>query len=71
MNVQAFQEAQARDLQTIHYSWEEFDLKMKEFQIACRYAKWDEAEAARFEALAFLEVNFDSFAAMYKRSASV
>ena len=68
LTEQDLSEAQSTDLKTISYSWEQFNLKVNEFQIAARHGHWDDACDARDAALAYIECNLDAFARVYRRA---
>jgi hypothetical protein len=61
------QESEAQDLRTITLSWENFQLDLQEYQLACRFFEWERANEVRNRAIAHLEAHLDAYMSAYKR----
>lgn len=67
MDAADFEAGQQRDLRALSLSWEDFNLAMKEFQLACRFHQWPRAQSARDTMMMHLEANCDAMVAVNRR----
>lgn len=67
MSKQANLKLMEEDQRSVSLSWENFNVGMQEFLVACRFGEWKRAESKREEMLANAEAALDGLARLYRR----